>query len=108
MLEGEIPKSETPDPYFTKRFYHAMQVFAYASLQLCDTGRQRKFEEHLGVALRMFKEGNETVKNGIINVYLYIISRALDRQEMLRTYATRIFPVELVKAYNKMHLCSGL
>lgn len=108
MIEGEIPSSNVPDPHFTRRFYHAMQIFADASYKLCECGKEKKFEEHLKVALRMFREGNETVKNGIINVYLYTVSRALDRQEMLRNYAMRIFPMELISAYNKMHLCSGL
>lgn len=108
MIEGEIPESSEPDPHYTKRFYRAMQIFANASFNLCEAGRIKKFEEHLKVALRLFKEGNETVKNGIINVYLYTVSRALDKQEMLAAYASRIFPSELIKEYNRMHLSSGI
>lgn len=108
MIQGEIPAIKEPDPHYTKRFYTAMQVFANASFSICESGRIKKFEEHLKVALRLFKEGNETVKNGIINVYLYTVSRALDRQEMLAEYASRIFPVELMREYNRMHLSSGI
>lgn len=108
MLEGEIPDSAEPDPNCTKRFYHSMQAFAQASFRLCESGRTKKFEEHLKVALRLFREGNETVKNGIINVYLYTISRALDQNSMLEELASKIFPRELMREYNRLHLISGI
>jgi hypothetical protein len=107
VLEGEIPKSDN-DPHHTKQFYKSIQNFADASLHLCEVGKTKKFEEHLKVALRLFREGNETVKSAIINVYLFTISHALDKQAQLVKYAERIFPKELMTAYNKLHYTSGV
>jgi hypothetical protein len=108
MLEGEIPSSQEPDPNYTKRFYHSMQTFAHASFRLCEAGRIGKFEDHLKVALRLFREGNETVKNGIINVYLYTIARTLDQNRMREDLASRLFPRQLMNEYNRLHYVSGM
>lgn len=108
MLEGEIPSNQGPDPHYTKRFFTALQNFANASLQLCETGKTKKFEEYLRVALRLFKEGNETVKSAVINVYLFTISHALDTKEQLVRHVERIFPKEIMSAYNKFHYASGV
>ena len=108
MLEGEIPTNNLPDPHYTKRLYLAMQTFADASLHLCETGKTKKLEEYLKVALKLFKEGNETVKNAIVNVYLFTISHAMDKQTQLVRYVERIFPKELMIAYYRFHYTSGV
>ena len=108
MLEGEIPANSVPDPHYTKRLYKAMQNFADASLQLCEAGKTKKFEEYLKVALKLFKEGNETVKNAIVNVYLFTISHALDKHAQLIHYMKRIFPKELMTEFHKLHYASGV
>lgn len=108
MLEGEIPINNEPDPHYTKRLYQAMQNFADASLHLSEVGKTKKFEEYLKVGLKLFNEGNENVKNAIINVYLFTISHALDKQAQLVKFVQRVFPKELMREYNKFHYASGV
>jgi len=108
MLEGGIPSAKVPDPHFTRRFYNAIQGFAWASVGLCESGNLKKFESHLNVALKLFREGNETVKNGVINVYLYTVARMLDHSLLLKEMAQRCFPSELINEYNRLHAVSGL
>jgi len=72
MLDGEMPNNVN-DPHHTKQFYKSLQAFADISLQLYEERKFKKLEPLLNVALKLFKEGNETVKNGIVNVYPYTI-----------------------------------
>lgn len=108
MLEGEIPDSKAPGFDYTKELYSSVQKFAQSSLALCDQGRTKKFESHLNLAFRLFKEGNNTVKNSIVNVYLYAISYALDQNDALRKLAKGLFPKELAEEYQRLHLVGGL
>ena len=108
MLEGEIPSDDFPDPQYTKRFYRAIQNFAAASLQLCEVGKTTKLDVYLQVALKLFREGNETVKNAVINVYLFTISHALDKQLQLVQHIQKFFPKELMSEYNRLHYASGM
>ncbi|HWA35601.1 MAG TPA: hypothetical protein VG737_15775 [Cyclobacteriaceae bacterium] len=108
MLEGELPDSKAPGFDYTKELYCSMQKFADSSLALCDQGKTKKFESHLNLAFRLFKEGNKTVKNSIVNVYLYAISYALDRNEALRKITKGLFPKELAEEYQRLHLVGGL
>ena len=109
MLEGEIPTTDNvPDPHDTNRLYTAVQNFATVSLKLCEVGKTRKFEEYLKVASKLYKEGNETVKNAIINVYLFTISHAMDMKAQLAKHVERIFPKELMSVYYTFHYSSGL
>jgi hypothetical protein len=108
LLEGEIPSIPGRDPHYTKRFYQSIQSFANSSLQLWEAGKIKKFDEHLSVAFRLFKEGNETVKNAIINVYLFTVSHALDKRQQLVEYAQKVFPKELMAEYHKFQFASGM
>lgn len=47
-------------------------------------------------------------KFALITVYLYTVARALDQHAMLEELASRIFPGELMKEYNRLHFISGL
>lgn len=89
MLIGEVP-SGVNDPHHTKAFYKTIQSFADSSLEQCEKGNLKKFERFLNVALKLFKEGNETVKNGIVNVYLFTVTHALDKKAQLLVCATSL------------------
>lgn len=107
MLVGKVPSSMN-DPHHTKAFYKTMQSFADSSLALWEAGKLKKFERFLNVALKLFKEGNETVKNGIVNIYLFTISHALDKKLEWAAYGQRIFPKDLMAEYHQLHYASGL
>jgi len=107
MLDGQIPSSEN-DPHHTKQFYKSIESFAQVSLRLCEEGKFKKLEQFLKLALKLFTEGNETVKNGIVNVYLFTLSRSLDKQENARKWIEPFMPRELRLEYARQHYASGM
>lgn len=107
MLDGEVPNAKN-DPHHTKQFYKSIQSFAYVSLRLCEEGKYKKLEQFLKLACKLFKEGNETVKNGIVNVYLFTLSQALDKQAQARKWIEPFMPKELRFEYARQHYASGM
>lgn len=107
MLDGEVP-SAIGDPHHTKQFYRSIQAFADVSLRLCEEGKFKKLERLLLVACKLFRNGNETVKNGIVNVYLFTLSRALDQQPAARKWIEPFMPDELRLEYARLQYVSGI
>jgi hypothetical protein len=107
LLDGVVVPG-IQDPHYTRQFYRSLRSFAEASLRLCDEGRFQKLEQFLKVALKLFKYGNETVKNGVVNVYLYTLSQALDRQREARRWIEPFMPQELRFEYARLHYVSGV
>lgn len=107
MLDGEVPSMEG-DPHHTKQFYKSIQAFADVSLKLCDEGKFKKLERFLSVAYKLFKDGNETVKNGIVNVYLFTLSKSLDMQPAARKWIEPFMPRELRIEYARLQYASGM
>jgi len=107
LLIGEAEPGPR-DPHYTRQFYQSMRSFAQASLRLCDEGKFQKLEQFFKVALKLFKDGNETVKNGVVNVYLYTLSEALDRQREARRFIEPFMPLELRQEYARLHYISGV
>ena len=107
MLDGEVPDKKN-DPHHTKQFYKSIQSFADASLRLCDEGKFKKLEQFLKVALKLFKEGNATVKNGIVNVYLCTLSHSLDRHAEAQRWIEPFMPKELRIEYARQQYASGV
>ncbi|MBT1706470.1 DUF7674 family protein [Chryseosolibacter indicus] len=101
MLNGEVP-GRAGDPHHTKQYYHTIQDFAYASALLCEKGQFKKLEEFLWVAWKLFKEGNETVKSGIVNVFLFTLSRAMDQHPNAKKNIEPFMPGELRLEYARM------
>lgn len=107
MLEGEVlPRLN--DPHHTKQYYQSMQAFADASVKLCEEGKFKKLEQFLTVAWKLFKEGNDTVKNGVVNVFLFTLSNVLDRQPNARKSIEPFMPNELRIEYARMHYASAM
>jgi hypothetical protein len=75
---------------------------------MCESGKFKKLEEYLKIALKLFKEGNETVKNGIVNIYLFSISNALYSKKELSSYVQKTFPKEFITEFHDLHHCSGI
>ena len=107
MLNGEVP-DEKGDPHHTRQFYKSIQAFADISLILCEEGKFKKLERFLKVAFKLFKEGNATVKNGIVNVYLFTLSRSLDQNRPSRKWIEPFMPRELRLEYARLHYAPGL
>jgi hypothetical protein len=94
MLDGEVV-NDNSDPHHTRQYYKSIQAFANASLTLCEEGKFEKLQSFIKVAFRLFKEGNETVKNGVVNVYLSTLSRSLDQNPASRKWVEPFMPREL-------------
>lgn len=107
MLDGEVP-DRTDDPHHTRQYYKSIQAFAEASVKLCEEGRFKKLERFLNVAAKLLREGNDTVKNGIINVYLFTLSRVMDTQQSVRMSIEPFMSKHLRLEYAKMHYVGGL
>lgn len=107
MLDGDAP-AKTGDPHRTNQFYKSMQAFADASVRLCEEGKFKKLEQFLTVAWKLFKDGNETVKNGVVNIYLFTLSRVMDMQVEARKNIEPLMPKELRLEYARLHYISGL
>ena len=107
MLEGEIPKSEN-DPHYTMHYYQSIQVFAQATLALCEQNNFKKLNRHLRVVLKLFNGGNDTVRNGIVNVYLHTVSHFLDTHRAHKKWMEAYMPAELQKEYARQHYTSGI
>ncbi|MBL0740006.1 DUF7674 family protein [Chryseolinea lacunae] len=107
MLDGEVPK-DANDPHHTRQFYTSIQAFANVSLRLCEEGKFKKLEQFLAVAFKLFKEGNATVKNAVVNVYLFTLSRSLDQQPGARKWIEPFMPAELRLEYARLHYASGM
>jgi hypothetical protein len=107
MLDGDIEYS-ADDRHHTRQLYKSIQGFADSSLKLCEEEKFEKLKQFLIVALRLFKEGNETVRNAIVNVYLYTLSRYMDEQPHGGKRIEPFLPQELRIEYGKMHYTSGI
>lgn len=108
MLDGEVPPVTLEDPYMTRQYYKSIQAFADASVKLCDENKFKKLERFLAIAYKLFKEGNETVKNGIVNVYLFSLSRSLDMHPATRKSLEPFMPKELRLEYARQRYASGI
>jgi hypothetical protein len=107
LLNGEAGRIAN-NSHYTREFYHCMEGFANASVATCQSGNLKKFESHLNIAKRLYRDGNETVKNGIVNVFLFRALDTLDQIPAARTIAEKCLPEELLREINKQHYCGGL
>jgi hypothetical protein len=107
LINGEVDKV-SHDPHHTEDFYKCMASFANASLGICQSGQLEKLEPHLNIVKKLYLEGNETVKNGITNIYLYKILDTLDRLPTAKQMAKECLPQELVREINRQHFASGI
>ena len=107
MLDGEVP-NDPGDPHHTRQFYKSVQAFADITMKLCEEGRYQKFEKFWTLACKLFREGNETVKNGIVNVYLFTLSRSIDKHPLARKIVDELMPRELKSEYVRLHYASGM
>jgi hypothetical protein len=107
VLNGEAGKVSR-DPHYTKEFYQCMEGFAKTSVAVCKANKVEKFESHLRVAKKLYLDGNETVKNGILNVFLFSVLDSLDQIPAFKALAQRILPDEMLAEVSRQHYSSGI
>ena len=107
MLGGEIPNSDN-DLHYTRHYYKSIQAYANVTLVLCEQENFKKLDRYLKVALKLFKEGNENVRNGIVNVFLYTVSHFLDTHREHKRCMHAYMPAELQMEYSRQHYASGI
>lgn len=108
LLNGEAGRLTNNNSHYTREFYHCMEGFANASVATCQSGNLKKFESHLNIAKKLYIDGNETVKNGIVNVFLYKASDLLDQIPEARKVAEKCLPEDLLREINRQHYCSAM
>jgi len=59
------------------------------------------------VALKLFREGNNTVKAGVTDIYLYTLSHSLDRHNNQQRWIEAFMPDELRAEYTRQHNASA-
>ncbi len=107
LLNGESGKIAR-DSHYTREFYQCMEGFASASISVCRAQNLKKFESHLIVASKLYTDGNETVKNGIVNVFLFKVLDILDNYPGAKQVAKKCLPEQLLHEVNRQHYSSGL
>ena len=107
LLNGESGRL-SHNAHYTREFYRCMEGFATASVDTCRSGNLKKFESHLNVAKKLYTDGNETVKNGIVNVFLFKALDTIDQIPAARLIAEKCLPQELLQEINRQHYSSGL
>lgn len=95
LLNGAAGRLTNNNAHFTREFYRCMEGFANASAATCQSRNLRKFESHLTIVKKLYNDGNEAVKNGIVNVFLYKALDMLDQIPATRKVAEKCLPQEL-------------
>jgi hypothetical protein len=108
LLNGEAGRLISNNAHYTREFYHCMEGFADASVATCQSGNLKKFESHLNIAKKLYADGNETVKNGIVNVFLYKALDMLNQIPAARQVAEKCLPQDLLCEINRQHYSSGI
>jgi hypothetical protein len=108
LLNGEAGRLTNNNAHYTREFYHCLEGFANTSVATCQSGNLKKFESHLNIARKLYDDGNETVKNGIVNVFLFQALDVLDKIPAARSVAERCLPEELLREIRRQHYCSGI
>ncbi len=106
MLDGEVPKV-SGDAHHRRQFHKSIQAFADASIKLCEVGKFRKLEQFLTVVW-LFKDGNETMRNGIVNIYLLTLSRVMDLNQKARRKVEPLMPKEMRLEYARLPIVIGI
>ena len=107
LLNGEAGRLSN-NSHYTREFYHSMEGFAGASVATCRSGNLRKFENHLKLAKKLYVEGNETVRNGIVNVFLFKTMDTFDQIPAARCMAEKYLPADLLQEIDRQHYASGM
>ena len=107
MLDGMVQHT-ADDPHHTKQYYKSIRQFADVSLAVYQKGQYSRLERYLKLAWRLFSEGNETVKNGIMNVYLNVLSFAMDKDIDMHKCIEPFMPHALRIEYHRQLNASGV
>lgn len=83
----------------SKNLYKVMQRFADITILFILQGNLRRAERCLQLADKLFITGNLIIKNAVSNVFVYSLSRVLDRRDEISKKAFEILPFSLKREY---------
>lgn len=84
----------------SKNLYKAMQRFADITIGFMVQGKFNRASKCLLTADRLFNSGNNLIKNAISNVFVYSLSRVLDKHDELSTKILEMMPFSLKNEYD--------
>lgn len=77
-----------------------MQRFADITIVFLLEGNQKRAARCLRIADKLFTSGNIIIKNAVANVFVYSLSRVLDRRDEVSKMAFEILPLSLRREYD--------
>ncbi len=106
ILSNELPQLETVVKNTCKqiKIYNTIGCFADVTKQMIKTGNIKEVKRCFNLAEKIWKKGNNTVKNAIENGYLVSLSAALD----LNTKIKDMLNPPLKKEYNRQVYGHGI
>ena len=101
ILEKELPEIKTWLDNIANpgNVYKVMQVFANYTKQLAINGNLKEVSHCFNVAERLILEGNNMVKNGIYNCYLFSVSTIIDLTSPVSQAVKNLLTDSLKKEY---------
>lgn len=84
----------------SKNLYKAMQRFADITIGFMVQGKFNRASKCLLTADRLFHSGNNLIKNAVSNVFVYSLSRVLDKHDELSTKILEMMPFSLKNEYD--------
>jgi len=101
VLEKELPeiKPMLENIANPENVYRVMQVFANYTKQLAVTGNLKEVRHCFNIAEKLIQEGNNIVKNGIYNCYLFSVSTIMDLTSPVSQTVKNLLTDSLKKEY---------
>lgn len=84
----------------SKNLYKVMQRFADMTVNFILNGQLNRAAKCLQIADKLFRSGNIIIKNAIANVFVYSLSRVLDKQDERSHEVFAILPFSLKREYD--------
>ncbi len=84
----------------SKNLYKVMQRFADITVNFILKGELNRAAKCLQIADKLFRSGNIIIKNAIANVFVYSLSRVLDKQDERCSEVLAILPFSLKREYD--------
>ena len=95
-------------PHPSKNLYKVVQRFADVTIHFILLGQLNRAAKCLKIADRLFQSGNNLLKNAIANVFVYSLSRVLDKHDEISHQVFDILPFSLRKEYELQVNASGV
>jgi hypothetical protein len=110
ILGEELPEinNELEKLSNSNNIYKTIECFVDFTKLLISKGNLKEVKHCFNVAEKMLKNGNNTVKNAIENVYVYSLGTVVALSTLKTNHLKEIFNGSLRKEYNKQVCASGI